>query len=462
MSQTPAIPAEYVQSTHRYEKAPPGLPPRCIVISNSERRKAICPRQYLLSTIEALRPRVTTAALEYGSLWHGMKERGVYPAWMEDRSPRPDEIEGAIKWAEQSVLATMNENRLDPEECFEVISKLRGNLEAWLRMNGAGAPPVTLRMIGFEIPLAMPILTPSGSVYAPEVYVVDSTDEDGGPMVRLARSGEMKRARKVRLPWYFQGRLDNLFLRVGPNPALYVADDKTSKDPQGLVSRLTNDPQIPSYLALVRYNVAQGNLRHLGIEPGTPVLGFWHRVTSSNGFSEPKVLAKVAKTGDKAGMSLSVDKRQRIPSWKFEQAIADVGDDPALYADFVAHLRQNVDASIERSDFTDYGNDEIDRFERELHGDAARIAMMWRDAVRARTLDDIDRTHPRRPVCTIPGARCDWMGPCMRDGEQVRLGYDVKPAIRWAPIPDPSATQSQPRANDEGYPNTEIDPELGF
>lgn len=463
----PAIPDNWVLSINRYEdRRPPGLPELCVTISNSERRRIICPRQYLLSTIEGLRTRRDTAALSYGKLWHEMKERGVYPAWMEERPPTRDEADGAIAWAEARVLADMNEGRLDEEDAFEVISKLRDNLNAWLHMTGGGMPPTTLRMVGYEVPLAMPICSPSGSVYRPEMYVVDDRNEEG-PYIRLARSGEQDRARKVRLPWYFIGRLDNLFLRVfGSKPGVWVADDKTSKDPVGLLTRLANDPQIPSYLSLVRYNIRQGHLRHLGIEPGTPVLGFWHRVTSSASFSKVKHLKRAPKSGPKAGMSLSVDTRQRIPSWVFERAVQAVGDDVALYADFVEQLRVKVDQNIEHTAHTDYPDADLDRFEREVYADAQAISRMWRAALRARSLDDIDKSHPRRPVCTIPGARCDFMAPCMRDGEHARSGFDVRASLRWVPNTPPQATPEQPAdgATDHGGPiqNPDPDPDLGW
>ena len=52
----------------------------------------------------------------------------------------------------------------------------------------------------------------------------------------------------------------------------------------------TKDPQVPSYLSLLRYSVDKGLMP--GIDPGTPITGFWHRVVHNGGYSEPTVLKK--------------------------------------------------------------------------------------------------------------------------------------------------------------------------
>jgi len=410
----------------RYDRAPIGLPDRAVTISHSTLIQAHCPRRYLLRRIEGLRPKRIRLAPTYGSLWHRVKEH-VHRAWLQDRAPTEQEMIGAEWEAEQTLLGFVDKDQMTEEDADGLMLRLRGNLEAWLRMNRGGAPPESYRLVAYEIGLAMPIRTRSGRVYAPEVPVVRD-----GDVWRLARPGERSRAYVVRWPWYFVGRLDQLMAHRSSG-VLWVSDDKTSASPGDMLTRLSNDPQVPGYLSLVRHASREGLLPW--VPQGAEVKGFWHRITHSGKLSRPTVLKGRKKDAPSPG--LSVARNRRIPSWWYRKALVEHGFDPGedKYRDHLAYLRSHVDANLERIDWQSYGDDDLDRYDRELYAGAARLAQMHRDAVRASTVEDLDKTHPRVAVCQSSKFGCDYVGPCMNDGAEVRHDYEVRAAQTWAVDP---------------------------
>ena len=40
-------------------------------------------------------------------------------------------------------------------------------------------------------------------------------------------------------------------------------------------------------------------------------------------------------------------------------------------------------------------------------------------------------THPRVPVCRLPGGSCPFKAPCFNDGPDVRQAFDVADGVRW-------------------------------
>lgn len=188
------LPQGLAIQARRYEDAPPGLPPRCVVLSTSERKLLACPRRYFLAAIEALRSRRARVPVAYGVQWHRAKEP-VYRAWLEDRPARRAELEESVALVRDALVAAMNRGELAPEEVVDVADRLQDNLDAWLHVTG-GQPPRDYRLVGYELPLAMPVLGPGGRPYAPEMLVVE---EGGG--YRLARPGEAESAITVRWPF---------------------------------------------------------------------------------------------------------------------------------------------------------------------------------------------------------------------------------------------------------------------
>lgn len=409
----------------RYEDAPPGLPDHAIVFSNTERRFLQCGRKYFLGVIEGLKTRTDGVPRSYGVAWHAAKEP-IYQAWLEDRPAGQAEVRRALSDVRGRLARAASEGRLDPADAVDIADRLDDNLDVWMTLTG-GRPPTSYRLIAYELPLAMPVLGPTGRPYAPEMFLVP--DEQRAGEWRLARAGDdPARAVAVRWPFYFIGRLDMVFQNRATG-ALRAGDDKTSAQPETYLSRVTNDPQVPSYLTLLRHAVRSGHLP--GVGPGTPVEGFWHRVTASQGFAEAKQL----KGTKNDPVQVSTAKNMRVPSWRYRAKLEELGLDPRDpdYAAHLVYLQSTVDQKIELHEHMDYSDAELDRLERELHGHAQQIAKFWRDAFRLRRASDADRTHPRNPVCQLPGGSCDLVGPCMRDGEFVRRSFDVKPWQTWGP-----------------------------
>lgn len=417
----------------RYPAKIPGLPEKAITISNSTRKVAQCPRRFLLEEIEGLRSPQRRKAPTYGTLYHSVKEE-VYRAWMRDEAPAWEDVQRALDQAAWVLGSEVGEENISRDDADEVFRRLDSGIRAWWRLTDGGRPPENYRVLGYEIALAMPIRSPSGHAYAPQMYAVP--EGDGW---RLARPAEHDRAIEVRWPWYLIGRLD-LLMQDRRTGALLVKDDKTSSQPASRIASLSRDPQVPSYLSLVRHASREGLLSYVPV--GTPVIGFWHAVSHSGGYSAPRV--------NKNGR-LSHAKNQRCTSWDMLAAIEEHGHDPseAPWTGLLDHLRCSVDAEVEQTSWQRYGEDDLDRHEREVYADAVKISAAWRAAVRAPTIEALDVSHPRVPVCMSPGAYCPVMGPCARDGEQVRTDYEVRPSQTWtADLIDPRPETGTTKENE--------------
>lgn len=416
----------------RYHGAVLGLPGRSVVISNSERNLLACQRKYLLSQIEGLRPKARSYPKSYGIAFHEFREV-VNRAWIADRAPRPDEVAAIGEKVRRDLIEDQVAQRLDAETANDLYDSLTAGVEAWTWATGGGQPPQGYRLVATEVALAMPIRLLTGAPYAPDTRLT----RIGTGLYRISIPGDTKArgaAITARIPWYFLGKLDMLFVHRASG-TVWVADDKTSAQPEALARKVYNDPQVLSYLALVRYAVRAGLLVGYGIPKDAPIGGFWHRITSNAGYSQPKQLKTTTlKNGTVKGGGLSVARNQRIPSYRFEAKIRELGLDRGDYADFLSHLRTHVDPFIERNEFVGYANDEIDRFERELLGDAQRAHESWRKAWSAKHQEDLDVTHPRTRICQLPGGHCEYVGPCMRDGALARADYDVAPRATWTAL----------------------------
>lgn len=416
----PKLKLKIVRKAARYDDDLDALPERSIILSNTERRILACQRKYLLGVIEGLRAKRRGYALSYGSHYHRVKET-VYRAWLRDERPDVQNVAAAMAEVGDQITEDTRSGSLSAEDATDLRTALASNVEAWLTATGGGAPPESYRLVAFEIPLAMPIRGPRGVPFAPTSLMVEE-DDGNGQRLRLARPGDQgRKLRRVRWPFWFVGRLDMLLVHRDTG-TVWIADDKTSAQPEGLLNKLHNDPQVPSYLCLLRWNVRAGNLRSLGIPPDAPIGGFWHRVTSSAALAEPKPL--------KAG-GFSVAKNQRVPSWRFEAALRAQGIPVEPYQEILDHLKQSVDANIERTTFVKYSQDDLDRFDRELYGDALRIHASWKAAAAAKFVEDLDVSHPRTPVCQLPGGHCEYVGPCLRDGALARTDFEVAAWQSW-------------------------------
>lgn len=469
-------------AVRRYEQEVRGLPARAVVLTNSERVTAACARRWWFSEVEGLRPRQVERPLRFGAAWAQLLDE-VHRWWMQHDTPFPDGAEDRCAWCggygcercaspadgapgAGPVARTLRgwqrlqregataEEGWNPERDAEA---LRRTLDGWFRSLGHRGPPDEYRVVGAEVAFAAPILTPSGTPFAPVTWMV----EHAPGQLRLARTGEARhpKARSVRWPWYQIGKLDALYQHRQTGD-LMVWEGKTSGDPSGYLHGLSVDPQVPGYTWLVSH--------HLQAYPGARrVAGYLYDVSSSAYQADPPLLkpepvrvldanGEAVKAKGRNVYQLDANGEQilrspglsratsagTVPSWRFEAAIAQHGFDPAEYRDHVTRLQVEVDPRLYVREFGTVGQEAVTRYARELLGIARRLAQGRRDAALA-VEGDVDEAFPRTPVCRTGGARCPYRGPCLQDGPLARADFDLDVSMQWTINAEQAATSGR-------------------
>jgi hypothetical protein len=459
---------------------PTGMPENAVTIHNSSRLDGACPRRWFFRYPEALEPETEARPLSYGTAWHRLLEE-VHTWWMR-RSGAPWPADGGERcpWCagdgcEQSCggtgwgvvrrqeVAWMGSEREGDGEV------LRGNLEGWLHVHG-DRPPYGLRVVGVEVPLAMPVPRQSGSTYRTEVYTVHAPDGRW----RRARTGEaagwplvdpsrLPPGCKVDLqvrPVYLSVRLDVVWAELDA-PALWVGELKTSQSPEGYLRRLTIDPQLPCYELALDHAVqagllsAPGALWAGGVTPGWRVAGWRYDVTSSLVLRDPaenqpekvkalgpdgqpyKVKGKWAYMLGPDGepitrpvLSRSSTLLASVPSWRLSAAVDRLGLPRDEWVDQIAEQVHRVDQARFKRESNASGPDVKARALRELYSTARQHAAMWRAAALARTEWDVDTAFPAIPICRHGGVSCPFSGPCAWDGPYAREGLRTRDPLR--------------------------------
>ena len=263
----------------------PGLPPKSMVISNSERMELGCDRRWFHRYAEHLRPEEEARALTYGTGWASVME-DLHRWWMvhdsrypveqviglgpDDRSPR-----GSCPWCSGAAptgrraltdkvvcaecdgtgLSVLFRLRLewlhgvgegeDAEEAHEnvvtLFRALRGYCETY-----TAHPPTDYRVVAVEVVVSAPIVDPAtGKPFRPRLPLVE--EESGW---RLAGPGETPTTWGS-WPWYQIGKLD-VVLQHRVTGTLWIEDSKSSRDPSGYLRNVTVDPQTTGYVWMLR------------------------------------------------------------------------------------------------------------------------------------------------------------------------------------------------------------------
>jgi hypothetical protein len=394
---------------------------RAWALSTSERNAAACALRHYYSYSERLRGLDDQRPLRFGTAFHEVIE-GVFRHFAETDTPVSDEQVRAL--LDETLSAWRANARLlaatSSEEIEEDAEALTNAILGWLRTYGA-APWRDFEVIAVERSFSAPILHPrTGTPLRSKMLVVEEQHADG-PRLRPAGGGEAPGARTVQWPWVFVGRVDAI-LRHRTTGAVWLLDHKTSASPETFASGLSGDPQANGYAWLVEQAIRSGALLDVGVERDARLAGFVYNIVSSSRQRKPEVLKK-------GGLSRA---KSVTPSWLYEEAIRENGLALTDYDEHVETLRTTVDRRLYLAEWVSVGREERDRFAREVYADAVRISGLYREAARANSVLDLALSHPRTPVCRLPGGYCSYRGPCSQDGAEARSNYAVADGVYWS------------------------------
>lgn len=478
----------------RYEDGVRGLPNKAIPFSNSERRRAACGWRWLYADGYRLKTDRPAAPLRFGIAWHSLIE-DMHRWWMHFDEAYPAEGITRCLWCvgDRKALYQHNgtcsacqgsrsgpglrageewhrlesEGLLEPGTAREDCKRLDRCWDGYLREHGRG-PLDTLRPIGVELRLAVPVQTPgagAGRPYQPLTWLV----RDHAGALRMAGRGEAHRAGAVGVRWpiYQVLTVDMLLVERADPSRLWLWEAKTSSDPEARVRQLGIDTQVEGYTWAVTQAARAGLLADLGVPRQGRVVGCVFDVVCNKLQRDPKPLAaKPVKVLDEHGQPVKTKgryvyqhdadgekvlrspglstARSWTPSWRYEAAIEQHGFRPSDYANHLRQLEETVDDRLHDRAWPTYSPEQIRRYGLELYGVAKQLTT-WRRALATATRDDdLVAQVPRTPVCNLPGGGCAFRRPCAEgvlDGRSIPLGYELSDAVRWdstdTPSPDP-------------------------
>ena len=420
----------------RYEDGVIGMPDSCMVLSNSERRSAWCSRRWWYAYGNELKS-PPSAAMHYGSNAHELLD-ALYTWWADTDQRFPADgfdvcpycTGGGCDQCDGSGLGRLGRLRGElglvyegggDETPAEHCDRLESMLDGYLRTYG-WEPSTRFRVLAAELAVAAPVVSPhTGKVYRTKVPVIDT---DTG--WRIANSGDRGAdIRQVLLPWFQLLRLDAVE-QDRNSGELWIREFKTSATPQSFSRDLGLDTQLPGYMRGLAYAVEIGAIA----TPGTRVAGYTYDVLGSGAHRQPKRL----KSG-----KLSTDKRQRVPSWLMDEALAETGErekytDPqwADMQDLRQHFAAAVDPALYHREWGSVSGELQRRYSVELYADTCRLATMRRDVARAGMEEiAVAESFPRVPLCRSPGGWCAFKGICLQDSTEGRAVYEHRQPVHW-------------------------------
>lgn len=302
----------------RYDQEPVlGLPASAMVLTNTERREAHCPKKWWFSRgLQLERP--SSDAMRFGSAFDGAMESILrFYAENEHRTYTQDGLNvcpgcngggcsgcsgsglGAYAQQREILWAESLADQLPEQDIDSMSARLLRALEGWLHMYDDSMAS-EYRVLSAQLQLAAPVTNQEGRQYKSRVPVVET--EEGW---RLATAYDAPSdVRLVLLPWFQLCKLDGL-VQERRSGKLRVWETKTSSSPDRFSRDLTLDTQLPGYLRSLWYVTQE-----LGAFEGAQPSGWVWDVTSSLSQEDPKVL----KSG-----KLSTATNQRVPSWRWER-----------------------------------------------------------------------------------------------------------------------------------------------
>ena len=315
------------------------------VITNSERSRFACEREWAYRYLDGLSRDLEAAPLRTGGLWHDCQQylyegalwqgsnldahaltyRDVIAPWIEKQAERVSEAEPEIaeRW-----------NRETVEQAGLVTALLRGYLHVW-----GDSDRETFEVIAVEPQFARALTHPGTGVQIEDVVKVKD--------------------KLLRRPWFYGGGADRI-LRDKRTGLLWLLELKTTaaRDLQRYLTKLDVDQQTRGYAWALR-GVTTGDV------PSMEVAGVIYDVVRKKVPTVPKVL----KSG-----KISKDKRIDTTRDVYETAVVAAGQDPAEYADFTETL-PGWESFFARTHLPFSETDLVD-----FHADAYATALLIKDA----------------------------------------------------------------------------------
>lgn len=314
-----------VTLAHRYTEGEViGLPRAAMTITNSQRKRAACPRQWWWSEGLQLDSQ-PGRALRFGRAFDEVMGLLLQHYQLHDRSITQHDLQrcshcsgagcGQCEGTGLGYLALIvhqlhsEASELeDTSELDEMVLALGRAVEGWLHQYDDSMVR-DYSVVAVQPMLAVPITSPTtGKCYRSRVPVVDTATG-----WRLATAHDAPEVcQLVTLPFYQLCKLDAVVLNRADGK-LWAWETKTSGSPEQFSHDLLLDTQLPGYTRAMWYATQQ-----LGAWGGLRPGGFVWDVTSSQLQQDPRTLVDG---------STSTASGQRVPSWRWQQHLQAQGLD---------------------------------------------------------------------------------------------------------------------------------------
>jgi len=238
------------------------------LFTNSDKGTFGCKRKFAWNNVECISLPQKNEALNYGSAWHLWMEEVLAFIKEHDRVPSKKEHWGIFQ---EKIGQVLEEALVDfkQEANFEKIKqgfydRIYRSIEGW-RLNWERQVHPKYKVLEIEMVVVAPIQGPDGGIFAPEMPIL--TNHRTNPTtLRPPLVGEVKKNRldgewhdAVReFPWYKVGKIDVL-LEHRATGNLIILDHKTSSYPSSYESKFNFDMQMPSYAALLKWEIEHGD-----------------------------------------------------------------------------------------------------------------------------------------------------------------------------------------------------------
>jgi hypothetical protein len=385
------------------------LPERSIVFTNSERRSSWCERKWYFkhkkeyaSKIEVNNPMV------FGRVFHELME-DVHKHWMLGGNKYTDNLfkrEGS-PWNDikSSLKDEFGYDLETKNKISEIMNNAKLAVEGYLKRFGNHKPP-NWDIVAVEEELCFPIITPNGKPFRSKLYIYD----DGVNNYRLAKAGDdSKFVKKVVLPWFHIAKLD-FIAQDKVTGDFYVGEMKTSSYPAGYLKNLAIDTQISAYSMALMHAINNGWCESKNIKRGN-VKGYIYEVTYSGKHIQPKVLKPKKDSEGNEVVNLSKDKRSRIFSWDYRDAVLRNNLKLTEYQEHIDFLKQKVDENFYLQELDFISSERVMSFILESYRAAVKFSMLHVAAYTADSDIKVELEFPRTTLCR---ARmfCEYDGIC--------------------------------------------------